>query len=352
MKRIRRALCTTGLVLFGLGAWADGMTVFVNGVKYPDIPMQVAAQTVYPLDTLSKALGVSFSMTANGALLNGLPLKSPPLLVGGRAYTTLDVATRTVGGTMVTDPVRAVVQITCNAKPGGGFAYYDANYKTPAQQELDEADRKAAAEGHPMKASSDKTYAKAMKENEDKMPSSLKTNLPDIDLPETPLPSMSPTSNSLELPKAPSTDPNSYMLKETKPNLAVNGVSAPIQLNYYQIRTSENGTFKLTVRDVKIAEVLKGLDPPAEPSPGNKFIIIYITEENLTKGYQSPAWFAIHDATGASYDPDRNLSEFSLASMRGHESTVGFLVCQMPVAALPSSIEVLCNPSISLSLGP
>jgi hypothetical protein len=360
MLSLRSSLLTVGILLGGAvlavappRAWAEKnherLTVFVNGVKFEPEPVHASEKDpteYYRLDLLARAMGVPFQMSTYGAILNGKNLLAPPVMIEGRAYQTLDVAVKTVGGTVVRDPVRKVIQVTCKGVNTGGFAYYAADYKTPEEQAEADANKKYTAEGHPDMARLQKQHREQMKAY-DKLPSALRPDTPDFDLPSAPLPDINSNNGGATMPTVP--DPNQHS-DYRRPAMA--SMTPPPRAMVYASRSADNRVFKLTVRDVKLAEVLKGVDPPAQPNPGSKFVIVYLTEENLTKSYQTPGWFVIHDMTGASYSPDPNLSEFSLEVLHPHEVTSGFIVCQIPIATLPVAIEVLGNPPLSMSLAP
>ena len=315
----------------------EPIPVFINGVQFGGSPALVGEQIYYPAEELARAMGASLQAGPNGYTLNGIPAKIPPLLIQGKPYMSVMSAAQTVGAAVVKDPVRKMISVTCNMQSvPGGIPYYAADYRTPQQQAQDEHEANLNATNSPgdvwlgrKRAEMEKLYPKTIKVL-DRVPEPI-----DFKLPEHPWSSANPL------------DPYTMPDGTPKPPPMSASVGPPAT---YNSRMCENGIYRVSVSDVKISEALKGISPDLVAPAGSKYVVIFLTEENQSKGHMPTAWFALRDANGNQFVGDYGLSQFSRADLRSRESSQGFVIFQIPVGSAPSALEVLCSPPLSLSL--
>lgn len=317
---------------------ADEPTVvFINGVELGAKPTEIGNQLYFPGDELAKAMGASLSPAGNGGYtLNGLALRTPPMVINGKPFLTLESAAKTLGGSVLRDPVRHMITVTCQAQSPNGIAYYDKNYKTPEQQATAERDQnlKDAGLGSDVYLASKRAELQAM------YPKTVAV----LD--------RVPEPTDFKMPAHPWVNPDGadpYTMPDGTPPKQAPAV-ASVQPNGYLSRMCENGTYKVSISDVKISEALKGISPDLVAPPGSKYVVVTLSEENQTRGQQPTAWFALRDANGTQYVGDYSLSQFSRGALRTRETSTGYIIFQVPSGAQPSALEVLCNPPLSVSL--
>ena len=315
--------------------------VFINGVQLAVQPTAHEDQLYYPGDELAKALGASFQATPNGYTLNGFPIKPPPLMSGGRAFLTLNSAVKALGGSILRDPVRHQITVTCGGPSGpGGIPYYSADYKTPEQQAEEEREQNLRDAGL---ASSGVWLSKKRAELTAMYPKTVSV----LDRVPQPL--------DFAMPSHPWSSPNGadpYVMPDGTPKSGgpTSTAMAPSRPAGYLSRTCENGVYRVSVTDAKISEALRGISPDFVAAPGTKYVVITLTEENQSKAPQPTAWFALRDAGGNQYVADYSLSQFPRGQLRARETSTGFIIFQIPSASQPSTLEVLCTPPLVLSL--
>ena len=336
---LRRWLTAGIVTLMCLSVQADDMPLFVNGVKV-DIPHVASGpQTYYPLEELAKAMGVLYS--AEGFLLNGQPLRVSPLMLDGKPWTTAEAACKTVGAVIVRDPVRRMVSITCHISTPAGLAYYKEDYKTPEQIQREERRKMLENAGSPGDALTEEKWKEWGKMYPTTNKALDRTVRPPVELNIPAHPSMSEEDNAIRVPDGSPDQPSNHHLANHNSQHDPGGFLAKI---------ADNGIYRITVTNVRVAEALKGLGEGVRPQPGHKFVVVYLTEENISKQEQKTAWFALRDQAGNSYAANHGLSQFSQAPLRSREITTGYVIVEIPLGAQPSALELLCNPPLSVSL--
>ncbi len=340
-SRWRALLVTTAMAvaLLTLPALASGdaMTVFVNGIQLSVAPTQFAEQTYYPADELATALGASFSQNSAGYCLNGTPVAIPPLVLGTKAYLTLDQAVKALGAQMTKDPVRGRVDVVCQAQTsGGGIPFYSKDYRTPEHQ-AEETRRK-----NEHLSTSD--LAPWLRDNKEKFHEMEPKQNPVL-------------SGVYELPadlRVPShpwlkEEDDSILTNDGRP-VAANPNQAPPGPPPFMARACQNDLYRILVSDAKLTERLPGINPDLVAPSGTKYLVVQVTEENMSKVQQPCAWFGVRDAAGNQFLADYGLSQFNRSPLRAGESTRGYVIFQLPSASQPTTLEVLSTPMLSVIL--
>lgn len=318
-----------------LAVWADEPTVFVNGVQLTVPTTVFAEQTYYPAEELAKSLGASFVLNGSSYTLNSTPLVAPPLVLGGKSYITLDSAVKTLGGQLTRDPVRGRIDVVCQTgTAAGGIPYYSKDYKTPEQRKEEALQR----EEH-LGTADIQTWSR---HNKDKLQAMYPTQNPVLNrVPELPSDFHMPAHPNLVAEDENTTPDGRPLAHNPDPRDQV----AP-----FLARACENGQYRILVSDAKLSEALRGISPDLVAPAGTKYLVVQVTEENISKAALPTAWFGVRDTQGAQYVADFTLSQFNRSPLRPGEITRGYLIFELPVSSQPVSLEVLCTPILSVNL--
>lgn len=312
--------------------------LFINGVKADAVPVTDLGTVYYPVAPIATALGVKAAFNGSYVSFNGQQLNTPPLVIKGEPYLALDVIASTLGATVERDPVRGLVHLRGAALSNTpGIPTYTADYKTPEQEEREKRNQMYKNAGIPGEIMLEEKEEE-LKKQFPKTVKALDRNKPDI----TPNWPSHPWISSGGDDPVPDGSANSPP-ENTGPKYASAG---------FAHRSGDNGTYKLTVTDVKIAEALRGMNPPQVPKPGYRFIVVFVTQENLTKARVSPVWFAVRDVAGNLYPAEEAISQFSMGTLNTRETTSGYVVAQIPQQAVPVAVELICSPAVSVGLSP
>jgi len=311
--------------------------LFINGVKAEAVPVTDLGTTYYPVGPIATALGAKLGFNGSYVSLNGQQLNTPPLVIKGEPYLSLDVIATTLGASVERDPVRGIVHLRGAAMTNTpGIPTYTADYKTPEQEEREKRNQMYKNAGIPGEIMIEEKEEE-LKKQFPKTVKALDRNKPDI-TPNWPSHPWISSGGDDPVPDGSANAP-----APTAPKYASAG---------FAHRTGDNGTYKLTVTDVKIAEALRGVNPPQMPKPGHRFIVVFVTQENLTKNRVAPVWFGVRDVAGNLYPAEEAISQFSLATLNTRETTSGYVVCQIPEQAVPVAVELICSPAVSVGLSP
>jgi len=333
-----------GLSLMGAFSWpslADeepqiktvGWSVYVNGVRSSANSLQYSGQDWFEVDQLVAALGMRLQTSQQGVFVNGQPIK-PVVSVGEVVYTTPDAVAQAIGATVQKDPVRTSLFFQLSNNNPAGIPYYSADYITPEEEYKRQrrADL-AMAPGDAM-----------LEEWDEKMAAEWKAKHPFT-------PYVPRAADYKELPYDSTREMPRLMSKEELlKSPTFKGEKPTAQPTGYLTRSADNGVFKVTISDVKMAEALKGLKPPLMPQPGYKFLVVNLRLENVSKNRQRAGWFNVRDQNGTPYAANSLYSQFSQGEMQTREITQGYLIFELPVSAQPVALEALVTPALSLSL--
>jgi hypothetical protein len=314
-------------------AITKGWSVFVNGVRSGANSVSVSGQEWFEADQLVSALGMKMQTSAQGVFINGQALQ-PVISVGQVVFTTPEAVAKATGATVERDPVRTSLffQLANNNPPG--IPYYSADYITPAEEY--KRQRRADLAMSPGDV--------MLEDWDEKMAAEWK-----LKHPHTPYVPRSPDYKEMHLDSSREM-PRLMSQEELEKSVTFKGDKPVAQPTGYLTRAADNGVFKVTIHDVKLAEALKGMKPPLLPQPGNKFLVVNLRLENVSKTRQRAGWFNVRDHNGAAYPANTFYSQFSQGDMQTRETTQGYLIFEIPMAAQPVALEALVTPALSLSL--
>lgn len=315
------------------GPRTKGWSVYVNGVRSSANSVNVSGVEWFEAQMLVAALGMRMQTSQQGVFVNGQPL-TPVIAVGQTVFTTPEGLARATGATLQRDPVRTALFFQLAPPNTAGIPYYSADYITPAEEY--KRQRRAELNMSPGDV--------MLEEWDEKMAAEWKAKHPFTPyVPRSPDYKELPFDSRREMPRLMTQEEleGGATLKGEKPTVAPS--------NYLQ-RSADNGVFKVTIKDVKMAEALKGMQPPLMPKPGNKFLVVNLLLENVSKSKQRAGWFNVRDANGTPYPANSIYSQFSQGEMQVRETTNGYLIFELPMAAQPVALEALVSPALSLSL--
>ncbi|MBN9419133.1 hypothetical protein ABS71_09895 [bacterium SCN 62-11] len=311
-----------------------GWSVYVNGVKASANSVNVNGVDWFEAQQLVTAIGMSFQANETGAYANGQPIV-PIIRANGVVFTTPEAVGKAAGATVQKDPVRASIFYQTAASNPGQIPYYSADYVPPAEEY--KRQRRAdlgMSPGDVMLEDWDEKMGKAWAEKH--------------------------PNNNLYVPRSPDFVEGTHDSSKNMPHLmteeellagtSYKGQKPTAQPTGYATRTADNGTFRVTLNDVKLAEALKGMQPPLFPQAGNKFLVVKLSLQNVTKKRQRPGWFAVRGQDGSPYPANQYYSQFSQGEMAPNETNVGFLIFEIPMSVSPVGLDVLVSPALGLSL--
>jgi hypothetical protein len=111
---------------------------------------------------------------------------------------------------------------------------------------------------------------------------------------------------------------------------------------------AHNGVFQVFISHVEEVEKIKNY---YTPMPGRKFIILYITQQNISDELQIyPGEFNLFDEMNSQYTPLDRLSNFWATMLRPGGLRLGYLVFEIPVTSRPSRIVLHGNNIIPLTI--
>jgi hypothetical protein len=312
----------------------QGWSVYVNGVKTGANSIQVNGVDWFEAQQLVTAIGMSFQANETGAYANGQPIV-PIIRANGVVFTSAEAVAKAAGAVVQKDPVRSSLFYQMAAANPEGIPYYSKDYVPPAE----EYKRQRRAElgmspGQVMLEDWDDKMAKAWQE---KHPNN------NLYVPRSTDYIEGGTDSTKEMPRLMSEE-------ELLADSTYRGQKPSAQPSGYMTRTADNGTFRVTLNDVKLAEALKGMQPPLFPQAGNKFLVVKLSLQNVTKKRQRPGWFAVRGQDGIPYPANQYYSQFSQGEMAPNETNVGFLIFEIPMSVSPVGLDVLVSPALGLSL--
>jgi len=311
-----------------------GWSVYVNGVRSGANSVNVRGQDWFEAEQLVTALGLHFQSTDSGAFANGQPI-TPIVRTNGVVFCSAEAVAKAANAVMQKDPVRASLFFQMTNNNPGGIPYYSADYVPPAEEY--KRQRRAELGMSPGEV--------ALEDWDEKMGKAWQEKHPNNNL-------YVPRSSDYIEQVTDSTKnmPRLMTEEELLAKSSYKGQKPTAQPDGYASRTADNGTFRVTLNDVKIAEALKGMQPPLYPQGGNKFVVVKLSLQNVSKKSQRPGWFAVRDQAGQPYQANQYYSQFSQGEMRTNETNNGFLIFEVPMSVSPVAVEVLVSPALSLSL--
>ncbi len=311
-----------------------GWSVYVNGVKSAANSINVNGIDWFEAQQLVTAIGMSYQANGSGAFANGQPIV-PIIKANGVVFTTPEAVAKAAGAVVQKDPVRASIFYQMAASNPGGIPYYSADYVTPAEEY--KRQRRADMSMSPGDV--------MLEDWDDKMARAWAEKHP---------------NNNLYVPRSPDfvdgvadsskNMPHLMTEEELLKGSSYKGQKPTAQPNGYMTRSADNGTFRVTLNDVKLAEALKGMQPPLYPQAGNKFLVVKLSLQNVTKKRQRPGWFAVRGQDGVPYPANQYYSQFSQGEMAPNETNVGLLIFEIPMSVSPVGLDVLVSPALGLSL--
>ena len=314
-------------------AVTKGWSVYVNGVRSGANSVTVSGQEWFDAQQLISALGMKMQASAQGVFINGQALK-PVLAVGQVVFTTPEAVARATGATVERDPVRTSLFFQLANNNPAGIPYYSADYITPDEEY--KRQRRADLSMSPGDV--------ILEDWDEKMAAEWKLKHPHTPyVPRAPDYKEIPLDSTREMPRL-------MTQEELEKGVTLKGAKPVAQPTGYLTRVADNGVFKVTLSDVKLAEALKGMKPPLLPQPGNKFLVVNLRLENVSKTKQRAGWFNVRDQNGTPYPANTFYSQFSQGEMQTRETTNGYLIFEIPMAAQPVALEALVSPALSLSL--
>jgi len=114
--------------------------------------------------------------------------------------------------------------------------------------------------------------------------------------------------------------------------------------------SGNNGVFQVTVTNIEELAVIKDY---YRPRTGNKFVVLYLSEQNTSNEVQIyTGKFSLHDQSGNTYDAVEALSNFWLIILRPGGTNYGYLVYELPAGARPQllTLHALQQAPLSINL--
>jgi hypothetical protein len=337
---MRLPACLLAALLFAAPLLADeppesaAWSVYVNGVQNGVNTLRHNGHDWFDAQQLAAALGAQLNVGESGFYVNGQQLQQPVVLIGSLPFTTAEAMAKTLSATVQRDPVKRAAYFQLAKNNPEAIPYYSADYVTPAEQNRRQrAQDLSLSPGDQMLEEWDEHMAEEWRKKHPWMPyvprgadyTQLRYDSKEFKGPVSDE-EMLANTNTYRQPKA-----------EHRPT-------------GYLSRSANNGVFSVTLTDVKLAEALKGLKPPLMPEPGNKFLVVHLRLENVSKSTQRPGWFAMRDQNGTAFLANNLYSQFSQGELRSRQSTSGYLIFEIPMAAQPTSLEAQVTPALNLSL--
>ncbi|MDQ7826244.1 MAG: DUF4352 domain-containing protein [Candidatus Eremiobacteraeota bacterium] len=113
---------------------------------------------------------------------------------------------------------------------------------------------------------------------------------------------------------------------------------------------AENDVFKVTITNLETVTTVKGQNTSRS---GNKFIIIYLSQQNISNEVQIyTGKFALVDSSRQVYEYQESLSNFWLLVLRPGGNNFGYLVFEIPVNVQPMQVvlSTTTRPPLTLNL--
>lgn len=309
-------------------------SVYVNGVQNGVNSLRHNGQDWFDAQQLAGALGVHLKVGDSGFYINGQPLQQPVILIGNLPFTTAEAMAKTISATLQRDPVRRTAYFQLSKNNPEAIPYYAADYVTPEEQ-----NRRQRAQDLSLSPGD-----QMLEEWDEKMAAEWRAKHPFMPYVPRGADYTQIRFDSKEF-KGPMTDEemlnNTNTYRQARPEHRPTG---------YMSRSANNGVFSITLTDVKLAEALKGLKPPLMPQPGNKFLVVHLKLENVSKTTQRPGWFSMRDQNGTPFPANNLYSQFSQGELRSKQANSGYLIFEIPMSAQPTALEAQVSPPLNLSL--
>ena len=313
---------------------AEAWSVLANGASHQVNAYTVKSRNWFDAEDLAAALGYRLQVSTQGFYVQGQPLRQPIVMVGSRPFTTAEAMAQTLSAKVDRDSVRKVASFQLASGQVEGIPYYSADYVTPAER----AHQQRVAD-HP-----EDPGQVMLEEWDEQMAEEWNRKHPFN-------PYVRVASDIKDLKYDKGELPRIMTKEEVEDQTAFRRTDKPYApATNYLARSASNGVFRVTVTDVKLAEALKGMQPPLLPDAGNKFLVVHLRVENISKKGQHGFFFQMRDQNGTPFQANDLYSKLPHADMRVNETYTGYLIFEIPMAAQPVALEAQVSPALSMSL--
>jgi hypothetical protein len=347
----------------------QSVKVYVNGMKLDIYPRMEEGSAYLPAQTLAQSLGVSINWDSATRIvkINNNVISTSPLMVDGKLYLPVESIASGAGASVEWDgsagairisksgsssavaaaPSAPVVKSTPVAKPSP--AYTPA---APANNSSGSSSGKNPRQSPNIPL--DPTLVKAPDVSVSYQPS------PTLDKPATgknppgglshkppssysgqPSKSAYPDAQKNDSPIRPKDAPPAMPSNLSLPSLYATGdISSPgpaglASNSPFVPRSESNGVFRVSVTNVEVVDSIKDY---YKPKPGYKFVIVYLSQQNISEEVQIyTGRFSVLDQDSRSYDYIEGLSNYWLVILRPGGINFGYLVFEVPSDAKPMS---------------
>ncbi|MBI3925117.1 MAG: hypothetical protein HY319_06220 [Armatimonadetes bacterium] len=337
MKRALLALAAA--VLLGTAAQAEAPDLFVNGLKVNAPAVQRAGLAYYSVEDVARAMGVSYHWDAGSRTLtvHGRKLQGSVEIVDGRPYLPFNQIAQAADATYEVDDVRGVIKAQSSSavvvaqppqpppekpKPRAPGEDDPPTVAPPPQTEEERAEiyRDAGMPGGIW-----------LEEREQRMHDLHFKTRPEV------MPSNPPVNLDLE--------PHPWLVSDKQ-----EAENPPPPRPIYTERSAMNAFYRMAVTDIKEARELKGTQPPAQPRPGHKFVVVYLSLENRTDAPQATGTFGLRDSRGLLHPFHPGLSLFPQGGVGARQICIGYLIAEVPESSYPTTLELAAPVPLSVSL--
>jgi len=356
---LRKCFATLILALFFLSLLlsnsllAQSLTkVYVDGSKLGVYPLIKQGVAYLPANTLAQSLGVRISWSAKTRILklNNQVVAVSPLVTNGKLYLPVEAIAAGAGATVEWDGASNAIRI----KRSGSSAIAAAGKKVPIapvntpKQKMTPPQVKSTPVIRPVPhITAPKpalTYEPGIKNRNYKksVPGPVVSHKPPKSYPGQPTksayPDARPRSNTSIRPKdAPPSMPSNLSLP---PMSTIGSVSSPkstySSTSPFIPRSQVNSVFRVTVTNMEYVDSIKDY---YKPKPGYKFIIVYLSQQNISDAVQIyTGRFSLLDQNNQSYDYIEGLSNFWLVILRPGGINFGYLVFEIPADSKPMNM--------------
>ncbi len=106
----------------------------------------------------------------------------------------------------------------------------------------------------------------------------------------------------------------------------------------YVPRQASNALYRVVVNNLRQTRELKGTVPPTSAPDGYKFVVVYLSQENLTDASLDKGRFYLTDVRGTRFAFDTSLSLFPAGVLSAHQTCVGYLIAKVPQSTIPRAL--------------
>lgn len=284
--------------------------IYVNGIKIPVTPVTREGILYLPPMPLSEALGAKIEWVPrlNIIKVNDEVVNAVPLNIDGRIYIPVESIAHAVGANVEWDGTKKTVRIYQGSSSAAAVKPVQTQIvSTPAVQPVP---------------------VRPVPANNQTAPGSYSSSGTDFAV-------IRPTSSPPTL---------SGGLKTGPP---------PVQNEYPELappKTVSNNVFKVTVTGTEVVQAIKDY---YKPKHGSKFIVIYLSQQNVSNEVQIyTGKFSLLDQKGRVFDYIEGLSNFWLMILRPSGINFGYLIYEVPEDSQPAQLvlQALNQKPLTLNL--